>query len=168
MSSLKPGHIAGGSGRGSARRGGEAGSGRIGRRQNSSPRRQASLVPSKASKTRRLNISPEARASETRFRPMEEHNGRLTSGLSAVDIGFITKMRSPLCSWLLTSGPTLFDPVSPFHARHVREFCAMGTIWLFHSKQQHNESLCIAQTGSTAQAASTRSRSHWRLSWAVS
>ena len=108
MPSLKPGHTAGGSGRGSAWRGGEAESGRTGRGQDSSHRRQASLVPSKASKTRRLNTSPEARASETLLRPMEEHKERLTSSLPAFDTWFIIKTRSPLCSWLLTSGPTLF------------------------------------------------------------
>ena len=51
--SPKPGHTTGGPGRG-ARRSSGAGSGMTGRRQNSSPRRQSSLAPSKASKTRRL------------------------------------------------------------------------------------------------------------------
>ena len=45
-----------GSGRGAERRGGVG--------QNSSPRKQASLLPPKASMTRRLNVSPEARTSE--------------------------------------------------------------------------------------------------------
>ena len=71
LSSPKPGHTTGGSGRG-ARRGGGAGSGRTGCQQNCSPRRQASLAPSKASKTRRLNVSPEARTSEILCKPMEE------------------------------------------------------------------------------------------------
>ena len=57
LSILKPEHTTGRSGR-SARRGGGAGSVRTGRRQNSPPRRQASLVPSKASRTHRLNVSP--------------------------------------------------------------------------------------------------------------
>ena len=37
-----------------------------------------SIVPSKASKTRRLNVSPEARTSEILCKPMEEQNHRLT------------------------------------------------------------------------------------------
>ena len=83
LSSPKPGHTTSGSGRG-ARRGGGAGLGRTGRRQNSTPRRQASLVPPKASKTRLLNVSPEARTSEILFKPMGEQSPRLTRGLSAV------------------------------------------------------------------------------------
>ena len=79
LSNPKPGHTTGGSGRG-ARLGGGAGPGRTGRRQNNSPRRHASLVPPKASKTRLLNVSPEARTSEIPCKPMEEHNDRLTSG----------------------------------------------------------------------------------------
>ena len=54
LSNPKPGHTTGASGR-SARRGGGAGSGRTGCQQNCSPRKQASLVPSKASKTRLLS-----------------------------------------------------------------------------------------------------------------
>ena len=103
-----------GSGRTAGRRGGGAGSGRTGRRQNISPRRQASLVPSKASKTRRLNVSPEARTSEFRCKPMEEHNDRLTSGLCPVYVRFITGTRSALRSWLLTSGPTPCCLCKPF------------------------------------------------------
>ena len=88
LSNPKPGHTTGGSGRGGARRGGGAGPGRVGpvragRRQNSSPRGQPSLVPSKASKTNVVNVSPEARTSEILCKPMEEHSDRLTSGLSA-------------------------------------------------------------------------------------
>ena len=79
LSVPKPGHTSGESGRG-ARRGGGAESGRTGRRQNISPRRQASLVPSKASKTRRLIVSPEARSSEILCKPVEEHSDRLTTG----------------------------------------------------------------------------------------
>ena len=79
LSSPKPGHTRGDSGRG-ARRCGGAGSGRTGRRQNSSPKRKPSLVPSKASKPSRLNVSPKARTSEILCKPMEEHNDRLTTG----------------------------------------------------------------------------------------
>ena len=53
--SPKPVHTTGESNRG-ARRGGGAGPNSTGRGQNRSPRRQASFVPSKASKTRRLNV----------------------------------------------------------------------------------------------------------------
>ena len=82
LSNPKPGHTTGGSSRG-ARRGGGAGPDRAGRRQNTSPRRHASLVPYKASKTRVLNALPEARTSEIPCKPMEEHNGRL-NGLNAI------------------------------------------------------------------------------------
>ena len=67
--------------------------------QNCSPRRQASLVPSKASKTRRLNVSPEARTSEILCKPN-------AGTKSAVDNRFVTRTRSAVRCWLLTSGPT--------------------------------------------------------------
>ena len=63
LSNPKPGHTTGGSRRG-ARRGGGAGSGRTVRQQNCSPREQSFPAPPKASKTRRLNVSPEAQTSE--------------------------------------------------------------------------------------------------------
>ena len=59
------------------------GSGRTACQQNCSPRRQASFAPSKASKTRRLHDSPEARTSEILCKPMEDQNPRLTTGSSA-------------------------------------------------------------------------------------
>ena len=83
LSNPKPEHTTGASGRG-ARRSGGAGTGRTGRRQNSSPRGLVSRVPSKASKTHRLNVSPEARKNEILCKPMEEHNDRLTTGLCPV------------------------------------------------------------------------------------
>ena len=83
MSNPKPAHITGGSGWG-VRRGGGAGSSRIGCQQNCWPRTQAFLVPSKASKTRRLNVSPEARTSEILCKSTEEQNPRPTRGLFAV------------------------------------------------------------------------------------
>ena len=113
LSNPKPGHTTGGSGRG-ARRGGGAGPGRTGRRQNSSPRRQASLVPSKASKTRLLNVSPEARTSEILCKP----NGGTKSAVdNAVYPRFITGTRSALRSWLPTSGPTPFCLCKPFSSQ---------------------------------------------------
>ena len=117
LSSPKPEHTTGGSGRG-ARRGDWAGSGRIGCQQNCSPRKQRSLVPSKASKKRRLSVSPEARTSETLRKPN-------AGTKSAVDNQFIRG---------LSAGPrALFLPgcwpedrrlvsVNPCHARNVREF----------------------------------------------
>ena len=83
VSNPKPGHTTGGSGR-TARRSGWAGSGKIGCQQNYSPRKQKTTGPSKASKKRRFNISPEARTSEFRCKPTEEQNQRLTTGSSAV------------------------------------------------------------------------------------
>ena len=101
---------------------GEAGSRKIGCQQNYSPGKQRSIVLFKASKTRRFNVSREARTSEILCKPTEEPNQRLTSGLSAVHQRFSSRARSALCSWLPTSGTTpFFVPVNPLHARHVRE-----------------------------------------------
>ena len=116
LSGPKPGHTTGGSGRG-ARRGGGAGLGRTGRRQNSSPRRQASLVPSKASKTRLLNVSSEARTSEILCKPMEEQSPRLTTGSQPVHPRFITGTRSALRSWMPTSRPMPFCLCKPFSSQ---------------------------------------------------
>ena len=110
MPSPKPGHTTGGSRRG-ARRGGGAGSAGSGRtvcQQNCPPRGQSFLIPSKASKTRRSNVSPEARTSEILCKPMEEQSPRLTTGSSPVYHRFITGTRSVLSSWLLTGGSTPF------------------------------------------------------------
>ena len=84
LSSPKPGHTTGGSGRG-ARHGGGAGSGRAGCQQNCSPRGQETFVPPKASNSRLLNVPPEARTSEILFNSfylnrVREQNHRLTSG----------------------------------------------------------------------------------------
>ena len=81
LSNQKPGHTTGGSGRG-ARRSGRAGSGKIGCRQNYSPRKQRSPVPSKVSKKRCFNVPPTARSSEILCKPMEEQHQQLTTGLS--------------------------------------------------------------------------------------
>ena len=89
LSSPKPGHTTGGSGRG-VRRCGGAGSGGTGCQQNSSPGGQSFLVPPKASQTRRLNVSPGARTSEILCKPMEEQNPRLTTGPSTIHHRFIT------------------------------------------------------------------------------
>ena len=74
LPSSKPGHTTGESGRGARRSGGGVG-------QNTSPRGQTSLAPSKASKTRRLNVPPEARTSKILCEPMEEQNPRFIRGL---------------------------------------------------------------------------------------
>ena len=104
----KPGHTTGGPGRG-AQPGGGAGSGRTGYQQNCLPRRQGSPVPSKASKTRRLNVSPKARTIEIRCKPnagtKPAVEPRPISGSSAVYPRFISGTRSALSSWLLNSGP---------------------------------------------------------------
>ena len=60
-----------------------AGPGRTERRQNSSPRKQASLVPPKASRTRPLNVFPEARTSKILYKPN-------AGTKSAVDKRFVT------------------------------------------------------------------------------
>ena len=109
MSSPQRGHTTGGSGRG-ARRGGGAGSGSTGCQQSCSSRKQASLVPSKASKTRRLNDFPEARTSEILCKPN-------AGTKSPVDNRFVTGTRSALRCWLLTSGPTPFCLCEPFSCK---------------------------------------------------
>ena len=116
LPSPKPGHTTGGSRRG-ARRGGGAGSSRTICQQNCPPSGQSFLVPSKASKTRRLNVSPEARISKILCKPMEEQNPRLTTGSSPVYQRLITGTRSALSSWLLTSGPTPFCLCKPFSCK---------------------------------------------------
>ena len=87
MSIPKPGHTTGGSGR-DDRRGGRAGSGTIGCHQNCLPRKQRSLVPAKASKIRRLKVSPEARTSEILCKPSagtkSPVDNRFICGLSSV------------------------------------------------------------------------------------
>ena len=107
LSNPKPGHTTGGSGR-SSRRSSRAGSGKIGCQQNFSPRKHKPTVPSKASKKRLFNVSPEARTSEILCKPMEEQNQRLTRGLSPVYHGFISGTRSALCSWLPTIRQTVY------------------------------------------------------------
>ena len=109
------------SGRG-ARRSGLTGSRKVGRQQNYSPGKQRSIVPSEASKTRRINVSRNSK-SEIQCRPTEEPNQVLTSGSSMVYERFSKAARSVLCSRLPSKG-TMFFLVSGnlFHARHVREF----------------------------------------------
>ena len=117
LSNPKPEHTTGASGQG-ARRGGGAGPGRTGRRQNSSPRRQASLAPPKASKKRFPNVSPEARTSKILCKPN-------AGTKSPVDKRFVSDL-SPGRETLFVPGcrpvgRRLFVSVNPFHARHVRE-----------------------------------------------
>ena len=106
----------GGSGR-SARRSGWERAGKIGCQHNYLSRKHKSNIPSKASKKRRLNVSPEARTSEIPFKPTEEQTHRSTRGLSAVHLRFISGMRSALCSWLPSSGPTPFCLCKPFSCK---------------------------------------------------
>ena len=87
-----------GAGRRTAGRRGEAGPGRTGRRRVGSPRRQPSLLlsrASRASKTTVLNDSPEARTNEILCKLIEEHNEPL-----------FRWTRAALRSWLLTNGPS--------------------------------------------------------------
>ena len=114
--SPKPGHTTDVSRRSARRRGG-AGSGRTVCQQNCSPREQSFLIPSKASNTHRLNVSPEARTSETLFKPMEEQNPRLTTGSTPVYQRFITGREALFLLWLLTSGPTPICLCKPFSCK---------------------------------------------------
>ena len=117
LSNPKPGHTTGGSGRG-ARRSGRAGSRKIGCQQNYSPGKQRSILLSKESKTRRFNVSREARTSETPFKPTGEPKKLLTSGLSAVYQRDEKARFVPGCRTVVRS---FFDSVNPLHTRHVRE-----------------------------------------------
>ena len=94
------------------------GSGRTGCQQNCSPRRQGPPVPPKASNSRRLDVSPEARTSEILCKPN-------AGTKSPVDDRFI-RCLSPRREALFLSGcwpvdRRLFVSVNLFHARHVRE-----------------------------------------------
>ena len=62
---------------------GGAGPGSSGRRPSGSPRRYPSILPPRASKTTVLIVSWGERTKQSLFKPMEEHDNRLTSGLSA-------------------------------------------------------------------------------------
>ena len=59
-----------------------------------------SLVPSKASKKRRLNVFPEARTNEIPFKPNVGTNQRLTIGSSAVYPRFMSGTAGDF-SWCL-------------------------------------------------------------------
>ena len=132
LSGPKLEHITGRSGQ-SAQQGGGARSVRTGRRQNSRTRRQAVLVPSKASWTQCLNDSPAARTVEIPCKPN-------AGTKSAVDKQFAIgvslggeKLFLPTCP--LVDRCSFF--VNPFHASLVRElpsgcsrkkqFCSFGT-----------------------------------------
>ena len=110
VSNPKP--ATGGSARG-ARRSSRARSRKISCQQNYSPGKQNSTVPSKASKTRRLNTSRE-RTGEILFKPTEEQNQRLTSDLSAVYQRFISETSSALCFWMPNRRTTHFSLCKPF------------------------------------------------------
>ena len=94
-----------------------------------------STVPSKASKKRRFNVSPEARTSEILCKPTEEQNQRLTRGLSPI------YQRGEKRSLFLAAdqwNDAFFVSVNPFHAMHVRETMPKEVIGyddcFFHSK----------------------------------
>ena len=112
LSIQKPGHTTGRSVR-STRQSGRAGSSEIRCQQNYSPRKQKSAIPSKPSKKLRFNLSSEARISEILFKPTEEKNQRLTTGLLAV----YHRGRSALCSWLPNSRTTPFCLCKPFSCK---------------------------------------------------
>ena len=98
-----------GAGRRTAGRRRGAGPGRTGRRRIGSPRRQPSLVPSRASNTPVLNVSSEARTSETLSKKTDGGTKR------PVGVWFIRGTKPALRSRrLLVSG-------KPFHAKHTRE-----------------------------------------------
>ena len=86
LSSPKPGHTTGGSGRGGARRGSGAGRGGAGQHESPTDRSAQEITvpvafPGKRAKyTTVLNASSEARTKEIPCKPMEEQTPRLTSG----------------------------------------------------------------------------------------
>ena len=103
-----------GSGRRTARRRGEAGPGRTGRRRVGSPRRQPFLLPFSASNTPVVNVSSDARTSGFLGKPMGEQNVRFDDRLIS---GFVGGTAGALRSWLLTSGPTPICFCKPFSCR---------------------------------------------------
>ena len=72
-----------GAGRRTALQQGGVGQGRSGCQRVSPPRKQLSLLLSKASKTTVMHVFLESRPNEILCKPMEEHNERLTRVLSA-------------------------------------------------------------------------------------
>ena len=116
LSSPKPEHINDGSRRG-ARQRNWAGSSRTVCLQNCPPRGQFFFVPSKASKTRRLNVSPEARTSEILYKPIKEHKPQFTTGSSPVYQRFITGTKSALSFSLLTSGTKPFGSCKSYSCK---------------------------------------------------
>ena len=83
-SKTRPYHGRVGTGRRTAGRHWWGGDGQDGTPTGRSPRRQTSLFPSRQWRTTLLGVSLEARTSEIVCKPMEEHNGQLTRGLSVV------------------------------------------------------------------------------------
>ena len=85
LSSPKPGHTTGGSGRGGARRGGGAGRGRAAQDADGTarPGDNCPVQPPKASYKHVLSVCSEERTSEIPCKPMGEQSPRLTNGLSA-------------------------------------------------------------------------------------
>ena len=83
MSSPKPAYATGGSPRDARRRVAGARSRRIGSKQSCSPRGQSFLLFSKASKTRSLSVSPEARSTAILCKPVQSktrtYHGRVGS-----------------------------------------------------------------------------------------
>ena len=129
LSYPKAGHTTGASDR-SARWSGRAGSGKIGCQHKYSPRKHKSTVPSKKSKKRCFNVSPEARTSEILCEPTEESNQRLTSSLSEVYQRFITGTRSVLCSWLPNNGTTFFCRCKTFSCKACPGKIAQNTLFV--------------------------------------
>ena len=72
-----------------------------------------------ASKTRRLNVSPEAGTSEIICKPMEEQNPRFSRGSSVVYQR--DEKRFLFLAADQVTDAYVFVFVNPFHARHVRE-----------------------------------------------
>ena len=88
---------------------------RLGANINISSGNKKSTVLSKASDTRRFNVSPEVRRSEKLFKSIKKQNQRLICGLSHIYHLFIRETISALCSWLPASCKIFL------HKKHVRE-----------------------------------------------
>ena len=120
---------------GAARRG----RARLGANRTIRPGNKMSIVPSKASKTRRFNVSREARTSEILCKPTEEANQRLTSGLSAGREALFVPGCRPV-------EQSLFVSVNPFHARHVRELFVPQRQCLQHARRATQPCACAVDT----------------------
>ena len=112
LSSPKPGHTTGGSGRGARRGGGVGWAGRDADRTVRPGDRRPSYPP-----RHRRHVSWTSPQKHEQPKSYVNRWGNTATGWQAVDKRFIRGTKSALCSWLLTSGPTPFCLCKPFSCK---------------------------------------------------